>query len=34
LIGGNVAPADAVKEMSQEPRRKIVAADAGHGYSP
>jgi hypothetical protein len=34
LVGGNVATADPVKQVSQKWRRKIVAADAGHGYSP
>jgi hypothetical protein len=34
LIGGNVAAADAVKQMIEEVWRKIVAPDLRHGYSP
>jgi hypothetical protein len=34
LINGNVATADTVEQVREKLRRKIVAADAGHGYSP
>ena len=34
LIGGNVAAADAVKQMIEEVWRKIVAPNLRHGYSP
>ena len=34
LAGGNVAAMDPVKQMRQKLRWQIVAADAGHGYSP
>jgi hypothetical protein len=34
LIGGNVAAADAVKQMIEEVWRQIVAPDSRHGYSP
>jgi hypothetical protein len=34
LIGGNVAAADAVKQMIKEVWRKIVSPNLRHGYSP
>ena len=34
LIGGDVATADAIKQVREKLRRKIVAANARHGYSP
>jgi hypothetical protein len=34
LTGGDVATADAIKQVREMLRRKIVAANARHGYSP
>jgi hypothetical protein len=31
LIGGNVAPSDAVKQMIEELRRKMVTPNSRHG---
>lgn len=34
LVGGDVPPADAIEQVGQKLRWKIVAANARHGYSP
>jgi hypothetical protein len=34
LVGGNFPLVNAVKQMVEQPRRKLVAANARHGYSP
>jgi len=34
LVGGNIAVADAVKQMFQQLWRKVLAADARHGHLP
>jgi hypothetical protein len=34
LIGGNLSSADAVEQMVKKERRKTVASNSRHGYSP
>jgi hypothetical protein len=34
LVGGNLSAADTIKQMIEQARRKPVASNSRHGYSP